>query len=282
MLILTLGSPVGRLGRAYRDATTDQRILRDVPDAMSWITGRRARPRTVWGTVLLVAGALTALPAAAADLGSARLQIAGTTLVLSPASQSVPIDTPAIVETTLEGYDVALGQLPADLRVLGDFTGPEVDGTLVLETVPGEPFRIPRLRLEGEYVLADVRLVQGEEVLAYAEPRSARVRVSQIVLTRVTSRALTLDEIRAYGLAIDDESFQAMNLTFAFGTVAGIRFPVYEDRQRNTLRTRFVPPRAVPFSVRGSLGCTGPTAKWDPSLNKYVYDVDADSTVITP
>jgi len=300
MLILTLGSPVGRLGRAYRDATTDQRILRDVPDAMSWITGRRARPRTVWGTVLFVAGALTALPAAAADLGSARLQIAGSRLLISPASQSVPFDTPAIVETALEGYDVALGQLPAELRVLGDFTGPEVDGTLVLETVPGEPFRIPRLRLEGEYVLADVRLVQGEEVLAYAEPRSARVRVSQIVLTRVSSRALTLDEIRAYGLAIDDESFQAMNLTFAFGTVAGtieytmpvvydlygpevdftsgepkIRFPVYEDRQRNTLRTRFVPPRAVPFSVRGSLGCTGPTAKWDPSLNKYVCEVAA-------
>ena len=101
------------------------------------------------------------------SLASARLQISGSRLAVSPVSQTVPFDVPTIVETSLEGYDPALGVLPTSLRVLADFSGPEVDGTMVLETVPNEPFRIPRLRLEGEYRLENIRLAQDGEILAY-------------------------------------------------------------------------------------------------------------------
>ena len=86
---------------------------------------------------------LLILPAAASgqsgpgdgSLGSGTLLVAGTTLAISPESQTVPFDTPTIVHTTLQGYDPGEGQLPADLRVVGDFTGPEIDGVLEFQTV---------------------------------------------------------------------------------------------------------------------------------------------------
>ena len=87
---------------------------------------------------------LTPALAGAADLANARLLIAGSRLTISPESQTVPFDTPTIVDTHLEGYDVERGVLPKDLRVVADFTGPEVNGILVLETVPNQPFRIDK------------------------------------------------------------------------------------------------------------------------------------------
>ncbi len=150
-------------------------------------------------------------------LGDGTLLIAGTTLAISPESQTVPFDTPTIVHTALQGYDAAQGVLPADLRVVGDFTGPEIAGTLELVTVPNEPFRIPRLSLKGQYRLDNIRLVQDGELLAYAEPRSAAVLVTQILITRVTSRPLTLEEIRSHGIIVDGTSTRAYNFTFGFG-----------------------------------------------------------------
>jgi hypothetical protein len=119
------------------------------------------------------------------------------------------------------------------LRVVGDLSGPEIDGALTRETVPNEPFRIPRLRLKGEYRLENIRLVQGEALLAFAEPRSAAILVTQVLVTRVTSRALTLDEIRSHGIVFDEEGFQAFNFTFGFavdGETVHYEVPVVLDR----------------------------------------------------
>jgi hypothetical protein len=155
-------------------------------------------------------------PARSADLATARLLIAGTRLTVSPEAQTVPFSTPTLVETHLEGFDASNGALPGGLRVLADFTGPEIDGILVLGTRPNEPLRIPRLSVKGQYRLDNIRLVDDGEMLAYAEPRSAGVLVTQVLVTRVTSRPLSLDEIRSYGLAVDDDNFDAYNFTFGF------------------------------------------------------------------
>ncbi|HEY3566741.1 MAG TPA: carboxypeptidase regulatory-like domain-containing protein [Thermoanaerobaculia bacterium] len=221
----------------------------------------------------MLLGILLAWPAmaAAGDLGSAQLLIAGSRLTVSPESQTVPFDTPTIVETHLEGYDTSRGTLPADLRVLADLTGPEVDGVLVLETTPNQPFRIPRLRLQGEYRLDNIRLMQGSTLLAYAAPRSSSVLVTQVLITKVTSRALTLDEIRSYGIVVDDSSFQAFNFTFAFavaGETVNYNVPViyqgpasdpailwegpnYESSSSwRSSSARFEPPRMAPFQLQ--------------------------------
>lgn len=67
--------------------------------------------------MLAALAALTALasaprPASAADLGTAQLLITGTRLRVSPESQTVPLSTPTVVETELEGYDPSGGPLP--------------------------------------------------------------------------------------------------------------------------------------------------------------------------
>ncbi|MCB1037702.1 MAG: hypothetical protein KDD47_27970, partial [Acidobacteria bacterium] len=222
-----------------------------------------------FSTLFVLVTVLSAVSAQAqSDLGSARLLISGTRLAVSPESQTVPFDTPTLVETALVGYDPAEGRLPEDLRVLADFTGPEVGGILRLETTPGEPFRIPRLRLKGQYQLDNIRLVQGDELLAYAEPRSAGVLVTQVLVTRVTSRALTLEEIQSRGIALDEDSFRAFNFTFGFavdGEVYDYNVPIVFQHfgpgdvrrviadtprlggTRGTTVERFRPPQLAPF-----------------------------------
>ena len=76
-------------------------------------------------------GGVEQRPAGAVELASARLIISGTRLSVSPESQTVPFETPTIVETRLEGFDPELGTLPASLRVLADFTGPEISGMCI-------------------------------------------------------------------------------------------------------------------------------------------------------
>ncbi|MEA2604010.1 MAG: large repetitive protein [Acidobacteriota bacterium] len=159
--------------------------------------------------------------AAATDLGAAQLLIAGTRLAVDPAQQTVPFDTGTLVNTHLQGYDATRGTLPPSFKVVGDLTGPEIDGVLTLETVPNQPFRIPRLTLKGDYRLDNVRLVDGRDLLAFSEPRSVGILVTQILVTRVESRPLTADEIRAKGIVIDEDNFRAVNFTFGFAVAPG-------------------------------------------------------------
>ena len=226
--------------------------------------------------ILLLAGlvlqALSATAVHAQDLGQAALQIAGTRLTVSPEGQTVPFDTPTLVETTLEGYDTSAGVLPSNVVVKADFSGPGINDVLRLETLPNEPFRIPRLRQKGEYRLENIRLVQGDEELARAYPEAVTVLATQVLITRVSSRAMTEDEMRSHGIVISGDDFQAFNLTFGFGVLGrevnynmplvyrlygpggGRDAPISElrlpDVSGNTASGgRFQPPRIVPFRV---------------------------------
>jgi hypothetical protein len=222
--------------------------------------------------LLLLLGA-SLVPAWAGELGSATLQIAGTRLSVSPIGQTVPFDTPTLVETHLEGYDAGLGALPADLEVLGDFSGPGIEGVVQLSTSPNEPFRIPRLRVKGAYALSNIRLVQDGEILGYGDPRSVSINATQILVSSVSARPLTQDEIDAYGIVLDRSNFQALSLTFGFaveGRTFNYQMPlIYQlydtDGEWNVpfnevnlpmeggttlpAAAAFVPPRMAPFAL---------------------------------
>lgn len=217
-----------------------------------------------------------ALEATDDPLGSARLEIAGTRLVVAPESQTVPFNTPTIVDTSLDGYDLAAGTLPSDVRVRAELSGPGIDGHVALETVPGEPLRIPRLSLEGEYWVEDIRLVQdggaagGDELLAYAEPRSAAVRVTQVLVTRVTSRAMTLDEIRSRGIVVSDDNFRAYSFDFAFavdGEVYNYNIPVIDTPGVHSLIQ-------TERQLGGSAGRTAPPRFRPPQMAPFVLEID--------
>ena len=254
---------------------------------MRFATPSLSRPSVLLQGLLLATLLFSVPPAAANEdaIGTARLQIAGTQLTASPAQQTVPFDTATIVETALEGFDPSFGVLPETMVVEGELVGPEIDGFLTLRTVPGEPFRIPRLRVEGDYRLENIRLVMDGapdgaldgaldgHVMAYAEPRDVGILVTQILITRVSSRVLTLDEIRSHGLVIDEDNYSAINLTFAFGVAGNVRdynmplvfdnfgpevesvgnldgakLPRYAE-STSTVKARFRAPKVVPFMI---------------------------------
>ena len=135
--------------------------------------GARIRPRAAWVAAALpspvlalrslasafavVALAALGAPARADDLGTGTLAIAGAAITISPEAQTVPYDTPTVVDTHLEGFDPGQGTLPPDLEVQADLSGPEIDGVATLTTTPNQPFRIPRFSRKGEYRLENVR-----------------------------------------------------------------------------------------------------------------------------
>ncbi len=234
-------------------------------------TAARGVPwRHIAAGIVLLAGLATGQPARA-ELGSAVLAIAGAHLTVSPESQTVPFRTSTIVETHLEGYDAGGGTLPPGVRVVGELVGPSLTAPLRLETLPGEPFRIPRLTLEGEHRLENIRLVDGETLLAFAWPRTAVLTVTQVLLTRVTSRPLTLEEIRAHGIIVDDRSMRAYTFNFGFGVDGDVRdynvdilyyYHREYGRQAVPLNSggspRFRPPSVAPFILNLSPTEEGP------------------------
>lgn len=227
-----------------------------------------------WRRIAVGAAVLTGVGAgmpARAELGSAVLAIAGAHLTVSPESQTVPFRTSTIVETHLQGYDAGAGTLPPGVRVIGELVGPSLTAPLRLETLPGEPFRIPRLTVEGEHRLENIRLVDGEALLAFAWPRTAVLTVTQVLLTRVTSRPLTLDEIRAHGIVVDDRSMRAYTFNFGFGVDGDIRdynvdILYYYHREygpgamplNSGGSPRFRPPGVAPFILHLGPGEEGP------------------------
>lgn len=237
-----------------------------------WSVGRCALAHR-WGCVAaaLAVAVLWASPPASAELGSATLAIAGAHLTVSPESQTVPFRTPTIVETHLAGYDAGAGTLPPGVRVVGDLVGPSLPQPLRLETLPGEPFRIPRLTLEGEHRLENIRLVDGDELLAFAHPRTAVLVVTQVLITRVTSRPLTLDEIRAHGIVVDDRSMRAYTFNFGFGVEGDVRdysvdilYFYHRELGRQSVplvgggAPRFRPPGLAPFILNLAPPADGP------------------------
>ncbi len=155
----------------------------------------------------------------AQELVSGQLLIQGATLEVSPSRQEVDPGRPTVVQTSLG--QLAPGEIPAGMRVLGDLTGPGLESPLNLSTVPGESFLIPGLTREGTYTLSGIRLVQGPEVLFSAQPASVQIVVHRLVITSVTSRPLTPDEMAAAGVVIKDDSYAVYRYTVGFATESG-------------------------------------------------------------
>ena len=60
--------------------------------------------------------------------------------------------------------------------------------------------------------LENIRLISNGEVLFYGTPESVTIEViDQLLVTEVTARPLTADEIREKGIVFDQSNFQAYN-----------------------------------------------------------------------
>ncbi|MEM7587249.1 MAG: hypothetical protein AAF560_27915, partial [Acidobacteriota bacterium] len=228
--------------------------------------------------VFSIFGTLAGGPLAGSVLGTGELLLAGTELRISPETQTVPLDLPTVIETELVGFDPIQGTLPPGLRVVGSLTGPEITGALELQTAPNEPFRIPRFRLEGEYVLDNIRLVDGDDFLAWATPSRVTLNVTQVLVTSVESRPLTMEEIQSLGLVIDENRYQALSLTFGFavsGRTINYSMPVVYDlfgSGPDGQQIQPFPAVNVPLPEFGG-GTLPPSGRFRPQLVPFKLDL---------
>jgi hypothetical protein len=101
-----------------------------------------------------------------------------------------------------------LSLLPTGLEVAAELVGPGIDAPLSLRGPPGEFLPVPPLVSKGVYLVRDIRLERNGTTFLRASPDSATVEViERILITQVTTRPLTLEEIRQKGILFGDDSF---------------------------------------------------------------------------
>ncbi len=131
------------------------------------------------------------------------------------AEMAAVLQVPSAVSTYLVGSS---GDLLSDggLQVVAELSGPAFVEPLRLITTPNAPFSLPGLRLPGTYQLNNVRLLRGTTMLLRRDPLAPPVLievVEKLLVTEVTSRPLTQEEIVERGIIIDTNSFEVVDFT---------------------------------------------------------------------
>ena len=112
------------------------------------------------------------------------------------------------------------------------------------------PFEIQPLAIAGLHYLRGIRLVSGGTTLLAANPDTVTLEViNQILVSQVTSRALTADEIRDRGIVIDQTNYKVVSFSAAFGfqdRKVNIDFPMILPTRSDTALAPAAPPLQLP------------------------------------
>ena len=189
--------------------------------------------------LLSIALACSCWAAAEADeLSDESILIRGVTLRVAPgdpADQLIrPRNAPVILTTRVEdgaGVDVTADALFADTVVRGHLSGNGIShdisaplgANLEIGTTTesiGDLLIGPPLLEPGNYTLDDLRLVDSSGVVVLvASPSALTIRVvERVIVQSLSTRPLSLDEIRERGIVIGDDNFTAFSFTFGLGT----------------------------------------------------------------
>ncbi len=170
---------------------------------------------------------MTVARAEAPPLTTLGFDLVGIGLNASPDYQAVPKGIATQVNTGVDtgGFDVDLivGQLPKDYRVVAELTGPAFLIPLTLTTLPGKPFTIPTLALNGKHTLNNIRLVDGAGTTLFgAVPQAVVIEsINDPLVTSVTTRQLSAEELQERGVVVDSSNFTAYEFTAALVTKSG-------------------------------------------------------------
>jgi hypothetical protein len=192
------------------------------------------RKTTQWAArpaIQLLAVLVPFVAHAQSPLGSGQFRILGAQLAVSPASQTVPKNqatgvTVSLVHPSHPAAVVATAGL-GQLTVKGELSGPGLDqAQTVAVALSDQPsavstvLPIPALLAVGNYVLDNIRLEDGLGTTIMAgEPSVAAINViERVIVTSVSSRPLSLEEIQDRGIVIDASNFTAYEFTFGIGT----------------------------------------------------------------
>ena len=207
------------------------------PQRLIDLSAPRVR-RWLGGAWHLVALLLLPLAASAAEpLTTLDYKISGQVMQVTPASLAVPKGIPGSIGVSIPG------EVPSGSYVEATLRGPSFPARRLVGQ-PNAPLLLPPLNLVGDYSLDGIRLVSNTgETLLEGAPASVPVRVfDEVLVSRVTSRPLSLDEISDRGIEIDDLNFRAVEFEVAFvvdGKSFPVKFPVIAPSFRQT--TEIIP-----------------------------------------
>lgn len=194
-------------------------------------------------------------------LGEMEVSLFGLKAQVDPEHPVVPRNVAAAVRLAVRAgaQELTPGQVlelfGAGVRVEADLSGPGLSGVVSLPP-DGAPLSddplllpIPALPVGGDYQLRNVRLAAGGRAVLDASPADVPLRVSEILITGVTTRALTLDEIRAKGIVLDGDDYLGFDYTIGLlldSQVVNLDFPVVFDRNGVAVPQPLIPPTADP------------------------------------
>jgi hypothetical protein len=192
--------------------------------------------RRLWGWISSLFLLLAIGQAGAQPLAQLQFDIVGIKLAVDPPALTVPKDIPTFVNAQLTlpagiGPEAqgAIRELAQGAAVLAELRGPALTPTTI-SALPGQLLNLPPLHLPGDYFLDNIRLVKNGTVLLAGAPAVVPIRViSDILISSVTTRELSLEEIQQRGIVIDASSFRALEFQAAFvidGLPVTITFPV--------------------------------------------------------
>ena len=128
-------------------------------------------------------------------------------------------DIPTGVQTVVGVPGVAsVPNFPAGTVVRAELAGPSFGNqSVTLTALPNQTMEIPTLGAAGDHYLYNVRLEDGDGNIVLMRDTAQDIVVINVIdkllVTQVTSRPMTLDEIQEKGIVIDENNFTVMNFT---------------------------------------------------------------------
>lgn len=166
------------------------------------------------------------------NVASAQLHVAPTTVY---APKNIPGSFTAEIMTSDGQRRPELAHLAQHTHVEAVLRGPAFPAYRLLG-LPNEPLVLPPLALAGEYQVDDIRLVDTSsgETLMLGTPSTVTVHVyPEVLVSRVDSRPLSVEEVQQRGIVIDASNFSAVEFTAAFvveGRSYSVTMPVVSPK----------------------------------------------------
>ena len=195
---------------------------------------------------------------ATASLASLDYRITGTSVQVTPAVLSVPkgIAGSVLVSVVSGGStnNAAVAQLTQGAYVQAVLRGPGFPTPLRIVAAPNSPLVLPPIALVGDYQLDNIALVDAAtgQTRMEASPSSVPVHVfDQVLVSQVTSRPLTTEEIQQKGIVIDESNFRAVEFNVSFvldGKTIPVSFPVVSPQFSDS--TELIPAAEVEAKLK--------------------------------
>ncbi|HEY6333957.1 MAG TPA: hypothetical protein VI756_31865, partial [Blastocatellia bacterium] len=163
-------------------------------------------------------------------LATADFNLIGLAVTASPASQTVPVNTPTVVNTSVQAPagtnpSTIISQLNPNYRVMGELTGPSFSSPQELMGSIGQPLQVPPLTVAGDHIVQNLRVVDtgtsGNPTVAPVTPDSVAITViQQVLVSQVSVTQLTYNQIVQSGINVSPDSYQFFNFVLALGTTS--------------------------------------------------------------